>query len=133
MRSYSRNGRTVQVFFPHPIEPYVHESVLIETFEEGVGIAHYLNVEHPARVRPACCNDHSLSHLLTRLLTHDYAHIHIRVSLFYLQPALARMGLTTFLKMLLVDNFIHADCHAENILVRFDEQHKPELVRDSRA
>lgn len=29
-----------------------------------------------------------------------------------LNPRLARMGFTTFLKMLLVDNFVHADCHS---------------------
>lgn len=41
---------------------------------------------------------------------------------------LARMGFTAFLKMLLVDNFVHADCHSDNILVRLDKKNRPEIV-----
>jgi aarF domain-containing kinase len=45
-----------------------------------------------------------------------------------LNPRLARMGFTTFMKMLLVDNFIHADCHSENILVRLNQKMEPTIV-----
>jgi len=81
-----------RVSFPKPIEGYVHEAVLVETFEEGVPITEYTRKDHP------------------------------------MNRVLAKMGLTTFLKMLLVDNFLHADCHSGNILVRFDTENKPEII-----
>jgi predicted unusual protein kinase regulating ubiquinone biosynthesis (AarF/ABC1/UbiB family) len=35
------------------------------------------------------------------------------------RKAIADVGISTFLKMLFVDNFVHADLHPGNILVRF--------------
>ncbi|KAI0997688.1 ABC1 family protein [Podosphaera aphanis] len=43
------------------------------------------------------------------------------------QHEIANEGLDAFLKMLLIDNFIHADLHPGNIMVRFYKSGKPHL------
>ena len=43
------------------------------------------------------------------------------------QEEIANEGLDAFLKMLLIDNFIHADLHPGNIMVRFYESQRPHL------
>lgn len=43
------------------------------------------------------------------------------------QRDIASEGLDAFLRMLLLDNFIHADLHPGNIMVRFYEAEQPEL------
>jgi aarF domain-containing kinase len=43
------------------------------------------------------------------------------------QSDLATEGLDAFLRMLLLDNFVHADLHPGNIMVRFYESEKPRL------
>lgn len=43
------------------------------------------------------------------------------------QKDIAQEGLDAFLRMLLLDNFIHADLHPGNIMVRFYEAHRPNL------
>lgn len=44
------------------------------------------------------------------------------------QKDIASEGLDAFLRMLLLDNFVHADLHPGNIMVRFYEAEKPELA-----
>ena len=39
-----------------------------------------------------------------------------------LNAVIARLGATTFFEMLMVNNFIHADCHGGNILVDIRER-----------
>ncbi|KAL9945811.1 hypothetical protein ACHAQF_008368 [Verticillium nonalfalfae] len=48
------------------------------------------------------------------------------------QQDIAEEGLDAFLRMLLIDNFIHADLHPGNIMVRFYQAEKPSLM-SSRA
>lgn len=43
------------------------------------------------------------------------------------QHDIAAEGLDAFLRMLLLDNFIHADLHPGNIMVRFYQSHRPDL------
>ncbi|KAK3401771.1 hypothetical protein B0T20DRAFT_402559 [Sordaria brevicollis] len=43
------------------------------------------------------------------------------------QQEIASEGLDAFLRMLLLDNFVHADLHPGNIMVRFYESEKPTL------
>lgn len=43
------------------------------------------------------------------------------------QADLANEGLDAFLRMLLIDNFVHADLHPGNIMVRFYQSSKPHL------
>ncbi|KAL2640447.1 hypothetical protein AAZV13_06G228200 [Glycine max] len=77
--------RWKDVSFPMPLYPLVHPSVLVETFEQGESVLHY--VDQPE------------------------GHEHFK-------STLAHIGTHALLKMLLVDNFIHADMHPGNILVR---------------
>ena len=48
------------------------------------------------------------------------------------QKDIAEEGLDAFLRMLLIDNFVHADLHPGNIMVRFYESAKPHLLRTAR-
>ncbi|KAL7102954.1 hypothetical protein ACP275_08G150600 [Erythranthe tilingii] len=73
------------VSFPKPVYPLVHPAVLVESFEHGECVSHYVD----------------------ELGGND------RV-----KSALAHIGTHALLKMLLVDNFVHADMHPGNILVR---------------
>ncbi|XP_077217306.1 uncharacterized protein LOC143851706 [Tasmannia lanceolata] len=83
------------VSFPKPVYPLVHPAVLVETYEQGESVAHYVDeLEGNARIK----------------------------------RALAHIGTHALLKMLLVDNFIHADMHPGNILVRVS-QTKPARKR----
>lgn len=83
------------VSFPKPVYPLVHPAVLVETFEHGESVSHYVDeIEGQER----------------------------------LKSALAHIGTHALLKMLLVDNFIHADMHPGNILVRV-AQKKPSRKR----
>ena len=43
---------------------------------------------------------------------HDFAQDHPELG-----TKLAKMGLNSFFKMFIYDNFIHADCHAGNLLI----------------
>ncbi|XP_031127248.1 uncharacterized aarF domain-containing protein kinase 2-like [Ipomoea triloba] len=77
--------RWKDVSFPKPVYPLVHPAVLVETFEQGECVSHYVDdLEGNER----------------------------------LKSALAHIGTNALLKMLLVDNFMHADMHPGNILVR---------------
>ncbi|GMI93365.1 Activity of BC1 complex Kinase 10a [Hibiscus trionum] len=78
------------VSFPKPVYPLVHPAVLVETYEQGESVAHYVD-------------GHGLE-------GHDR-----------IKTALAHIGTHALLKMLLVDNFIHADMHPGNILVRVSQ------------
>ncbi|CAN6683208.1 unnamed protein product [Malus baccata var. baccata] len=77
--------RWKDVSFPKPLYPLVHPAVLVETYEQGECVSHYV----------------------------DGLEGHERI-----KSALAHIGTHALLKMLLVDNFIHADMHPGNILVR---------------
>ncbi|XP_062186983.1 uncharacterized protein LOC133890567 [Phragmites australis] len=76
------------VSFPKPLYPLVHPSVLVETFENGESVSHFMDeIEGNA----------------------------------WTKRELAHIGTYAFLKMLLEDNFIHADMHPGNILVRLHD------------
>lgn len=87
--------RWKDVSFPKPVYPLVHPAVLVETFEQGECVSHYV----------------------------DGIEGHER-----LKSSVAHIGTHALLKMLLVDNFIHADMHPGNILVRV-AQTKPSRKR----
>lgn len=80
------------VSFPKPLYPLVHPAVLVETYEQGESVSHYVDE-----------------------LGGNYR----------LKSALAHIGTHALLKMLLVDNFIHADMHPGNILVRVPKSKQP--------
>nr|XP_043627407.1 ABC1 family protein YPL109C, mitochondrial-like [Erigeron canadensis] len=80
--------RWKDVSFPRPLYPLVHPAILVETFEHGENILHYV----------------------------DELEGHVGI-----KSGLAHIGTHALLKMLLVDNFIHADMHPGNILVRMTQ------------
>ncbi|CAK7350737.1 unnamed protein product [Dovyalis caffra] len=93
--------RWKDVSFPKPVYPLVHPAVLVESYEHGESVSHYV----------------------------DDLEGHNRI-----KTALAHIGTHALLKMLLVnftlcscafvnvDNFIHADMHPGNILVRVSQE-----------
>ncbi|KAL8512019.1 hypothetical protein ACS0TY_018469 [Phlomoides rotata] len=84
--------RWKDVSFPKPVYPLVHPAVLVETFEHGESVSHYVDeLEGNDRIK----------------------------------SALAHIGTHALLKMLLVDNFVHADMHPGNILVRGAPSKRP--------
>ncbi|KAL1823388.1 hypothetical protein ACET3Z_010166 [Daucus carota] len=84
--------RWKDVSFPKPLYPLVHPAVLVETYEHGDNILHYVDeVDGQEPVK----------------------------------SGLAHIGTHVLLKMLLVDNFIHADMHPGNILVRVNQKKAP--------
>lgn len=84
--------RWKDVSFPKPLYPLVHPAVLVETYEHGNNILHY--VDEVDGQEP-------------------------------IKSGLAHIGTHVLLKMLLVDNFIHADMHPGNILVRVNQKKAP--------
>ncbi|CAJ2645389.1 unnamed protein product [Trifolium pratense] len=88
--------RSKDVSFPIPLYPLVHPSVLVETYEQGESVLHFVEELE--------------------------GHEHIKSSL-------AHIGTHALLKMLLVDNFIHADMHPGNILVRMAKRKSPPAVQ----
>ncbi|KAK2408456.1 putative serine/threonine-protein kinase abkC [Trifolium repens] len=88
--------RSKDVSFPIPLYPLVHPSVLVETYEQGESVLHFVE----------------------ELEGHDH-----------IKSSLAHIGTHALLKMLLVDNFIHADMHPGNILVRMAKRKSPPAVQ----
>nr|GMC70166.1 probable serine/threonine-protein kinase abkC [Ipomoea batatas] len=70
--------RWKDVSFPKPLYPLVHPAVLVETFEHGDNVLHYIDGLEGQE---------------------------------HIKSSLAHIGTHALLKMLLVDNFIHADMH----------------------
>lgn len=91
--------RWKDVSFPKPLYPLVHPAVLVETFEHGESVMHYVD-EFEGNDR--------------------------------IKTALAHIGSHALLKMLLVDNFIHADMHPGNILVRVNHRRPQKQLFESR-
>lgn len=81
-----------KVSFPIPIYPYVSCDVLVESLEIGLSIdALYPSAEHQN-------NSIVISHMSDQIISTVFA---------------------SFLKMLLLDNFSHADLHPGNLLIQF--------------
>lgn len=98
----SRNFSTwTEVFVPIPIYPIVSRRILAQTFAHGTSIGRYA----------------AASNLEESL---NPVELEVWVSL---KRRLATIGLQSFLQMLLWDNFVHADLHPGNILVRFVNKH----------
>ena len=93
----ARGMRTTnQVVFPKPILSYEH--VLIQSFEKGIHILDILDEESGSAMQPKSKGKMD-------------------------KVALANIGVNAFLKMVLIDNFVHGDLHPGNILVRHEGNH----------
>eukprot|EP00817_Percolomonadidae_sp_ATCC50343_P006709 CAMPEP_0117424488 /NCGR_PEP_ID=MMETSP0758-20121206/4898_1 /TAXON_ID=63605 /ORGANISM="Percolomonas cosmopolitus, Strain AE-1 (ATCC 50343)" /LENGTH=590 /DNA_ID=CAMNT_0005208299 /DNA_START=116 /DNA_END=1888 /DNA_ORIENTATION=- len=99
----------VNIHFPQPLLELTTTRVLVETFEEGVPITQF----------SSAVTDSTIA------ITDDKV---VRVTRPF-KNQLASLGIVLFLKMLVVDNFLHGDLHPGNIMVRFNEANAcPELV-----
>ncbi len=78
------------ISFPTPIPGLATEEILVETYEQGVSIASYLLSPEAAKEQLGSPQNKEL----------------------------AGLGVKTLFKMLIDDNFLHADLHPGNILVR---------------
>ncbi|XP_022086453.1 uncharacterized aarF domain-containing protein kinase 2-like [Acanthaster planci] len=77
------------VRFPRPLRPFVSRDVLVETYEEGDYISTFISNDDDGEDIPDG-----------------------------LRERLAAMGIEALLKMIFIDNFVHADLHPGNILVQ---------------
>ena len=99
-----RHSNNVLVTFPKPLPGLAFENVLFETFEEGEVISQYLEGGPLFPVGTGKKTEASRA----KELVGDEATRH----------ALAQAGLDCMLKMIFEDNFIHADLHMGNIIVK---------------
>lgn len=105
--------------FPKPIDDLVSQHVVVETFERGQSVADYLHkageapkVTRWVRVGTKWVPEDSAQSLEANYGDGDDLEIRASVGL---------CGVQSYLKMLMIDNFIHADLHPGNVLVRMEE------------
>jgi len=102
-RAYITNK--VAVTFPMPLPGLAFKNVLFETFEEGEVISKYLDPRVRFPLETAAEHRHISTHAIQNV---DAATLH----------ALATAGVDVMLKMIFEDNFLHADLHSGNIIVK---------------
>jgi len=114
------------VSFPRPVDDLVSQHVVVESFEKGQSVADYL---HKAGDSPK----------VTKWRREGASWVPVDASLsleanfgsrdgsssdgddIELRKKVALCGVQSYLKMLMMDNFIHADLHPGNVLVRMEE------------
>lgn len=86
-----------KVFFPEVVNDLTSEGVLVESFEHGVSLSKVLEDTAAAQSAVAAPG----------------------ISAVEIREGVGKLCMDTFLKMVFVDNFVHADLHPGNILCRF--------------
>ena len=103
--------------FPKPVFPLVHPSVLVESFEHGESVARYVDGfegHEWLKSKVAHIGTNALLKMLLVLPLESF-----RFSYLYN----FKESLISFLFFFQVDNFVHADMHPGNILVRNNGAH----------
>jgi predicted unusual protein kinase regulating ubiquinone biosynthesis (AarF/ABC1/UbiB family) len=121
------------VSFPRPIEGLISEHVLVETYETGESVAHFLgrvvdgdnDSSKENSVESGASNNSSNNSEFNKLAENEIKKEESNSSVFTTQlteaqkdvlirKQVAQCGMQAFLKMLIWDNFIHADLHPGN-------------------
>jgi aarF domain-containing kinase len=87
--------------FPIPFLEYTTSQVLVESYEDGTPLEDYIQDINHEKYSPK------------------------------LKKRIAQLGINTYLKMMLVDNFVHADLHPGNLMVRMQKKYnkfEPQLI-----
>jgi len=88
---FSENFREFpNICFPRPFLELSAPEILVETFEEGIAVSEYITRKENLSLNKSE----------------------------QFKNQIAGLGFTAFLKMVFVDNFVHADLHPGNVLVR---------------
>ena len=107
------------VSFPKPVDDLVSQHVVVETFEKGESVADYL---HKAGDSPKVTKWKREGSTWVPLdASQSVENIVSDGDDLELRKKVALCGVQSYLKMLMVDNFIHADLHPGNVLVRMEE------------
>lgn len=110
LERFGRNFRRWRnVVFPRPIHPLVSPAVLVESFEPGCAINGYVSAAGGG-------------------LNGGGGDVFRKRQQERVAEEIAETGLNVYLQMLLKDNFIHADMHPGNILVREVSRPPPSIL-----
>ena len=97
-----------RVHLPKPLYPFVSETILTEAFMDAIPIRYF--TQATSSEQPLL--DPSNSSRKERVEQRDFHQKRVR-----LNESVANLGLLSFLKMMIDDNFIHSDLHPGNIMV----------------
>ena len=113
LRRFLHNFRDMRdVTFPTPVDPLVTDDVLVETYEEGVAMLHLMK-----------------GRMYEEEIDGGTVGIREEEEEEQLRLRVARLGCHTLLKMVINDNFIHADLHPGKCTIQTYTTYKAAAVR----
>eukprot|EP00850_Spirogloea_muscicola_P005158 SM000023S07614 [mRNA] locus=s23:525214:530379:+ [translate_table: standard] len=109
-----------QVAIPRLVPHLVSEGVIVESFERGAPLHKFLHSHSTLNTQACMAEQLFASKKLKGLCTLQLhqAIPEILLALSSLVGQIAAVGVDTYLKMMLTDNFVHTDLHPGNILAR---------------
>lgn len=105
----------VDIHFPKPFFRLSSKDVLVEEYINGISMSTLLK---------NCPNNSTTDTKMKLDINKD-----VEVDKNAMEREISDKGLDAFLKMLLLDNFIHSDLHPGNIYIRFYKKDGPDLLR----
>ncbi|KAI8621923.1 ABC1 family-domain-containing protein [Chytriomyces sp. MP71] len=109
-----------KVLFPTPV--LCSPSILVEEYIDAVPVSRFLTVRHHQELtspRGSVAPSEGSDELVVVPLTEASRLLSAETGGSVFDVQVAKIGMQSFVKMLLVDNFCHADLHPGNILVSF--------------